>query len=365
MFSRDNWRNFDFWMFGTVIILSIFGIAMIRSAIAGNTELATYVNRQIVFISLGLVIIFITAIIDYHYWAQIARVMYIATFILLMVVFLIGQASFGAARWISAGIVNIQPSEIGKVVLILVLSDYFARTRDVKKGTRWIAASFIITVGLVIWILLQPNLSTSIVMFVIWFSLIWLSGLPPKYIIFFIIGGLLLAVAAFPFLEPYQQQRIMTFIFPEQDARYGNSYNIQQALISIGSGGLLGQGYGHGTQVQLRFLKVRHTDFIFSAMAEEFGFVGTMIVIALLIFVITRCIRAGNRAADPFGALIAYSFGILMFFQTAVNIAVNLNLMPVTGLTLPFVSYGGSSLLSMVLGVGLVESVLLRQKNTE
>jgi rod shape determining protein RodA len=365
MFSRDNWRNFDFWMFGTVIILSIFGIAMIRSAIAGNAELATYVNRQIVFISLGLVIIFITAIIDYHYWAQIARVMYIATFVLLMVVFLIGQASFGAARWISAGIVNIQPSEIGKVVLILVLSDYFARTRDAKKGTRWIAASFLITVGLVIWILLQPNLSTSIVMFVIWFSLIWLSGLPPKYIIFFAIGGVLLAAMAFPFLEPYQQQRIMTFIFPEQDARYGNSYNIQQALISIGSGGLLGQGYGHGTQVQLRFLKVRHTDFIFSAMAEEFGFVGTMIVISLLIFVITRCIRAGNRAADPFGALIAYSFGILMFFQTAVNIAVNLNLMPVTGLTLPFVSYGGSSLLSMVLGVGLVESVLLRQKSTE
>jgi rod shape determining protein RodA len=365
MFNRDIWRHFDFWLFGTVIILSIFGIAMIRSAIAGNTELATYVTRQIVFISLGLVVIFVTAMIDYHYWASIARLMYIATFILLMVVYIIGQASFGAARWISAGIVNIQPSEIGKVVLILVLADYFSRTRNAKKNVRWVIGSLLITLGLVIWIILQPNLSTSIVMFVIWFSLIWISGLPPRYIIAFVIFGAVGIALAFPLLEPYQQQRIIQFIAPEQNARYGNSYNIEQALISIGSGGLLGQGYGHGTQVQLRFLKVRHTDFIFSAMAEEFGFVGTVVIIALLIFVILRCMRAGNRAADPFGALIAYSFGILMFFQTAVNIGVNLKLMPVTGLTLPFVSYGGSSLLSMVLGVGLVESVVLRQKSRE
>lgn len=365
MFTRDNWRHFDFWLFGTVIVLSIFGIAMIRSAIAGNEELATYVTRQIVFISIGLVVIFVTAIIDYHYWASIARLMYIATFILLMVVFLIGQASFGAARWISAGIVNIQPSEIGKVVLILVLSDYFAVTINSKKNVRWVVMSLLITVGLVVWIYLQPNLSTSIVMFVIWFSLIWISGLPPKYIIAFSILGVVAIVLAFPLLEPYQQARIINFIVPEEDARYGNSYNIEQALISIGSGGLLGQGYGHGTQVQLRFLKVRHTDFIFSAMAEEFGFVGTVIIIAMLLFVILRCIRIGNRASDPFGALIAYSFGILMFFQTAVNIGVNLKVLPVTGLTLPFVSYGGSSLLSMVLGVGLVESVALRQKSSD
>ncbi|MBA4420451.1 MAG: hypothetical protein C0391_04835 [Anaerolinea sp.] len=362
MFSRDSWRHFDFWLFGTVIILSIFGIAMIRSAIAGNEELVTYVNRQIVFISLGLVVIFVTAMIDYHYWASVARLLYIATFILLMVVYIIGQTAFGAARWISAGIVNIQPSEIGKVVLILVLSDYFARTRDRKKGVRWVAFSLLLTTGLVVWIILQPNLSTSIVMFVIWFSLIWISGLPPKYIIALAVFGILAIVLAFPFLETYQQQRVINFIVPEENARYGNSYNIEQALISIGSGGLLGQGYGHGSQVQLRFLKVRHTDFIFSAMAEEFGFIGTVIVVAMIIFVIIRCIQAGNRAADPFGALIAYSFGILMFFQTAVNIGVNLNLLPVTGLTLPFVSYGGSSLLSMILGIGLVESVALRQK---
>ena len=365
MFRRDNWQHFDFWLFGSVIILSIFGIAMIRSAIAGNTELAGLVNRQIIFISIGLVVIIITSMIDYHYWSSISRLMYIGTFILLFVVFVIGQASFGSARWIETGIVNIQPSEIGKVVLILVLSDYFSRNREGKKDIKWIATSIIITGGLVVWILLQPNLSTSIVMFVIWFSLIWISGLPPKYIIAFAIIGVLLLILAFPLLEQYQQLRIINFLVPEENARYGNSYNIEQALITIGSGGLLGQGYGHGTQVQLRFLKVRHTDYIFSAMAEEFGFVGTVIVVGLLIFVMIRCFRAGKLSRDPFGSLIAYSFGILIFFQTAVNIGVNLKVVPVTGLTLPFVSYGGSSLLSMILGIGLVESVVLRQKGIE
>ncbi len=365
MFSRDKWRNFDFWLFGSVIILSIFGIAMIRSAIAGNEELAGLVQRQIIYISIGLVVIIITAMVDYHYWSSITRLMYIGTFVLLMVVFILGQASFGSARWIETGIVNIQPSEIGKVVLIIVLSDYFARTRGGKKDLRWIITSLLITGGLVIWIVLQPNLSTSIVMFVIWFSLIWISGLPPKFIIAFAIIGLLLAILAFPLLEQYQQLRIINFIVPEENARYGNSYNIEQALITIGSGGLLGQGYGHGTQVQLRFLKVRHTDYIFSAMAEEFGFVGTVIVVALLIFVMIRCFRAGRNASDPFGSLIAYSFGILIFFQTAVNIGVNLKVIPVTGLTLPFISYGGSSLLSMILGIGLVESVVLRQKSLD
>jgi len=129
-------------------------------------------------------------------------------------------------------------------------------------------------------------------------------------------------------------------------------------LITIGSGGWFGQGYGQGTQVQSRFLKVRHTDFIFAAMAEEFGFIGTSLVIGLLIFIIVRCLRAARMASDQFGALIAYGFAVLIFFQAAVNIGVNLNVIPVTGLTLPFISYGGSSLLSLVLGIGLVESVL-------
>ena len=221
--------------------------------------------------------------------------------------------------------------------------------------------SLIILAGIVVLIVLQPNLSTSILLAVIWFSMLWISGLPPKYILYFGLAGIVLGAAAFPFLEPYQQQRITTFLFPDPNARYGNTYNIEQALITIGSGGLWGQGYGHGTQVQLRFLKVRTTDYIFSATAEEFGFVGTVLLIAMLAFVIIRCIRAARNSTDHYGAMIAYGFSTLIFFQTIVNIGVNLKLIPVTGQTLPFISYGGSSLLSLMLGIGLIESVLIHQ----
>jgi rod shape determining protein RodA len=263
---------------------------------------------------------------------------------------------------LDTGLILIQPSELAKIIMILVLADFFATNSNKPKNLQWVIKSFIMTFGVVIWILLQPNLSTSIVIFVIWAAMLWISGLPPKYLFGFfgviIIGG----ASLFPFLQEYQQKRIIQFIAPDPNATQGDIYNVEQAAVTIGSGGLLGEGYGHGTQVQLRFLKVRHTDFIFSAMAEEFGFVGTTVVIGLLAFVIIRCFRAARLAVDQFGSLIAYGFAILIFFQTIVNIGVNLNILPVTGLTLPFISYGGSSLISLVVGIGLVESVVSRRK---
>jgi len=208
-----------------------------------------------------------------------------------------------------------------------------------------------------IWIFLQPNLSTSIVMVVLWFSMLWVSGLPLKFLPWMAGGVMVVGLAVLPFLENYQLKRIVDFFFQDQNARHGNAFNVNQALITIGSGGWFGMGYGHGTQVQLRYLKVRHTDFIFSAMAEEFGFVGTVLVVGLIVFVILRCLRIARRAPDMFGALVCYGVATLLFFQTMVNVGVNLKVLPVTGLTLPFVSYGGSSLLSLILGIGLVESV--------
>lgn len=362
MFKREIWRNFDFWLFGAVIFLIIFGITMIRSAIAGNIELAGYVNRQATFAGIGLAVLVISTLIDYRYWRSFSRLFYIITFVFLGIILVAGKVSFGAQRWLEVGLVNIQPAEIAKIVLILVLSDYFAKNYNKEKNLKWMAVSLIIVAGIVVLIVLQPNLSTSILLMVIWFSMLWISGLPPKYILYFGVAGIVLGAAAFPFLAPYQQQRITTFLFPDPNARYGNTYNIEQALITIGSGGLWGQGYGHGTQVQLRFLKVRTTDYIFSAIAEEFGFVGTVLLIALLAFVIFRCIRAARNSSDQYGAMIAYGFSTLILFQTLVNIGVNLKLIPVTGQTLPFISYGGSSLLSLMLGIGLIESVLIHQK---
>jgi rod shape determining protein RodA len=229
----------------------------------------------------------------------------------------------------------------------------------------WVLRSFLYTMGMVVWILIQPNLSTSIVILVIWFALLWAGGLRLKHLAIFAAVGILLPFLVYPLLVDYQKDRINNFLFPDAEASYGDIYNIEQAQISIGSGGLLGQGYGNGTQVQLRFLKVRWSDFIFSAMAQEFGFVGVVTVLALLVFVIFRCLRAARLARDTFGALIAYGVAAMIAFQAVVNIGVNLNLMPATGLTLPFISYGGSSLLSSLLGICLVESVILRHKSLE
>jgi len=357
MFKREFWQQFDYLLFGGVLILCIFGIAMIQSAIAGNQEIAISVSRQVIFVVGGFVVLFLTSLIDYRYLSSLTRIMYIFSVVILMGIYVIGTAVYGSARWFDTGVILIQPSELVKTIMIVILADYFYKTQDQDKNLNWILKSFLITAFVVLWIFIQPNLSMSIVIFVIWFVLLWYAGLPFKYLLIFAGVGIILGFIGFNFLEDYQQKRIFNFLFPDPTARYGETYNVDQAKISIGSGGLLGMGYGQGSQVQLRFLKVRHTDFIFSAMAHEFGFVGTIFIMSVLVFVIYRCFRVGQKASDMFGQLIAYGVGTLLFFQMAVNIGVNLNVIPVTGLTLPFISYGGSSLASLLLGIGFVESV--------
>jgi rod shape determining protein RodA len=378
---RDTpWHNFDFWLLGAVAVLTIFGITMIRSAIAGNIELieTNTVQKQIIFAVAGFVIAMITAAIDYRLWASLSRVLYLGIVTLLGVLLVVGNQLFGSNRWFRVGPILIQPSELAKIIIILILADFFTRNQEKIKNFSWVIRSFLMTLGVAVWILLQPDLSTSIVIFVLWFALLWASGLELKHLL--TAGGVSLLAAAIglPILlltydptntdgliKPYQIERILNFLFPDPNARHGAIYNVNQALVSIGSGGWVGKGYESGTQVQLRFLKVRHSDFIFSAMAEEFGFVGTVLVMGLLLFVILRCLRAARIASDTFGALIAYGVATLFTFQAVVNIGMNLNLLPVTGLPLPFVSYGGSSLLSMLVGIGLVESVILRHKALE
>lgn len=373
-----NWRHFDFWLLGAVALLTIFGITMIRSAIAGNIELADFDQRQLIFVAIGFAAVILITIIDYRMWKAANNILYLGTAGLLILLNLFGEGLFGSARWFRVGPILIQPSEFAKIVIILIMADFFSRYQTKAHNLRWVMRSFLLTMGIVIWIMLQPDLSTSIVIFVIWFALLWVSGIKIKQLL--TAGGMsLIAIAIIlpimvinynptdesGLIKPYQVERILNFVFPDPEATHGANYNVQQALISIGSGGLTGQGYGSGSQVQLRFLKVRHSDFIFSAMAEEFGFIGTIIIMGLLLIVILRCLRAARLARDTYGALIAYGVATLLSFQTIVNIGMNLNLLPVTGLTLPFVSYGGSSLLSLLISIGLVESVILRHKALE
>jgi len=359
------WRNFDFLLLGAIVLASAFGTAMIRSAIAGNEVLLPLINRQIYFALLGLALIFFVATIDYRYWMALHRPIYFGIMVFLIALSSLGQIAFGAQRWFTVGVLFLQPTEFAKIVVIIILARYFEQSQYEPRDFLWIFRGFMWVFGLMIWILLQPNLSNVIVIMVIFGAMLWISGLQLKHVLALGVGIILLVALAFPFLEPYQQQRIFTFLFPDPNATHGATYNVTQALIAIGSGGLLGKGYGHGTQTQLRFLKVRHTDFIFSAVSEEFGLVGAIIIILVLAFIVWRCIRAAQKARDVSGSMLAYGVAVLIFFQGAVNIAVNLNVIPVAGLPLPFVSYGGSGLTSLMLGIGLVESVVMRHKQLE
>jgi rod shape determining protein RodA len=361
---------------------------MISSAIADNEFLAETVPRQTIYAIVGLVVVIATAAIDYRIWSALSRPLYFITIALLALIPLSGFVGFGSARWYQVGILTFQPSELAKILIILILADYLARQKDDINRPKVLLRSLMLIAPPAFLIVTQPDLSTTIVIAVIWLAQIWLVGVPLKLLAQ--MAGIMFAIVLVvtPFLVPYflndypqqndftlfgsvtimkhyQMQRLVSFLLPNPEAQYGETYNVNQARITIGSGGWFGQGYGHGTQVQLRFLKVRHTDFIFSVMAEEFGFVGALAVILLLMFIIYRCFIAARMARDTFGALICYGVGVIILFQGAFNIGVNLNLFPVSGLPLPFFSYGGSSLLTNLIGIGLVESVMLRHKQIQ
>jgi rod shape determining protein RodA len=376
------WRHFDIWLLTSVSLLTIAGVAMIRSAVAGNETLVESASRQAIFGVIGLAIVILVAAIDYRIWSALANPIYLVTVLLLALIPLAGEVGFGSARWFNAGVVNIQPSELSKIFMILVLADFFSRQTYENKSANIILRSLVLVGVPAFLILIQPDLSSSITLIILWLAMVWAVGLSLRTIGTFVLIGLIALMIIAPFLaqyftegypqgenfffiQNYQMQRVANFLFPNPEESFGATYNIEQARISIGSGGWFGQGYGHGTQVQLRFLKVRHTDFIFSAMAEEFGFVGAVVFLIVLMLVIHRCIRAARMARDTFGALICYGVAFLIFFQSAFNVGMNLNMFPVSGIPLPFFSYGGSSLLTSLLGIGLVESVILRHKRIE
>jgi rod shape determining protein RodA len=374
MFPNLSWRYFDFWLLGAVVLATAFGTTMIRSAIAGNEVLQPLIDRQIYFALAGVTLIFIVAAIDYRLWLSIYRPILFVILAFLITLTGFGQTAFGAQRWFQVGVLFLQPTEFAKIIAIIVLARYFDAAQNSPRDLKWIAGAVLWASGIIILILLQPNLSNVVVLSVILASLLWFNGIQLKHIaIFGSIGFLLIATIVVlsvagiqvPFLQEYQQQRIVTFILPDPNATFGATYNVQQALIAIGSGGWFGTGYGHGTQTQLRFLKVRHTDFIFSAVSEEFGLVGALFVIIVIILIVWRCLRVAQKAHDVAGMTIAYGVATLIFFQGMVNIGVNLNIVPVSGLPLPFISYGGSGLTSLMLGIGLVESVSMRYKQLD
>ena len=369
-----SWRNFDFLLLGAVVLASSFGAVMIRSAVAGNEVLQPLTSRQVYFAILGVALIFFLASIDYRYWLALYRPIHIVILIFLVTLTGFGQSAFGAQRWFTVGVLFLQPTEFAKIAAIIILARYFEITRDQPRDLRWVFGAAFRAVWIIGLILLQPNLSNVMVLSVILAVMLWVNGIQVKHVVSGAVVGVILVGSVIslsvlgvkiPGLQAYQQERIVNFVVPDPNDTYGNRYNVQQALIAVGSGGLLGEGYGYGTQTQLRFLKVRHTDFIFAASSEEFGMVGAILIIISLGLVVWRCIRAAQKARDVAGAMLALGVATLIFFQGAVNIGMNLNLLPVSGLPLPFVSYGGSGLTALMIGIGLVQSVVMRQKELE
>lgn len=360
-------RNFDFPLLIVTYILILFGVMMIASATNGAIapELISRVPDQIRFAIIGTVVMFVFTLIDYRILGAMHLWLYLGLVGLLFMVMLFGQTGDGGAkRWINLGIL-IQPSEFGKLLIIITLSQFLSRNYEKMGNLRTVFMSLVhmsIPLGL---IFLQPDFSTTIVYLVLWATLVWAAGLRIKHIMSFLFVIVLCLPLLWSVMEPYQKQRILNFVTPEsgeQTETYGSRYNIRQARITIGSGGILGKGYMNGTQTQYRFLRVRHTDFIFSVVAEEFGMVGGVGVLAGIGFLILRITRGARRAADPLGSLICYGVAAMIFFQTVVSVGMNLGILPVTGLTLPFISSGGTSLMSTMMAIGLVQSVIVRQK---
>ena len=361
---RRLWKNLDWGLIVAVALLVTFGVAMIRSSTFDHPNLSDTPGKQIQYAVAGTALFFLVSSIDYRYWQSLSSVLYFVSILLLTGLFISGVVAGGAQRWFDFfGLFFVQPSELAKIGSIIWVSSFFAHRREKLYQFKWVIVSILHAGIPAALVMAQPNLSSAVMIIIVWASILWASGLRWQHLALLSGTGFVSLPVLWLLMQEYQRDRIANFLNPAADP--GAQYNIRQALISIGSGGWFGQGYNQASQVQLRFLKVRHTDFIFSATAAEFGLVGVVIIMILLIVVIVRILRISAIASDPFGAYLCYGMATMIFAQTFFNIGMNLNLLPVIGLPLPFVSYGGSALLTLSIGLGLVQSVALRHRKYE
>jgi rod shape determining protein RodA len=331
---------------------------MIYSATGGPTRVYW---TQFYAIGLGLIAMLVTLSIDYRSLADKSHLIYLALILSLVAVLVVGSVRGGSRRWIDLGVFNLQPSEFAKAGLALVLAKYLGeKMRQVLSNQDILMAGILTAVPLLL-IARQPDLGTAVTLLPVLLVTTFAAGLPVRYMAAVALVGVLAAPFAWTFaLQDYQKSRIETFLDPEQDAR-GAGYQQIQARISVGSGGLWGKGFMQGTQGQLRFLPVSHNDFIFSVVGEEQGFVGVVAALALYLFVILRSLDAARLAKDRLGAYLVLGVLASFTFQVIYNVTMSAGLAPVKGLTLPLMSYGGSSMIATLAGFGLILNVRMRR----
>lgn len=358
--DRRVWRQFDLLQVVIVAILILYGVIMIYSANQNQEDLRDLWWGQLTRAFVGLALLIAVAAVDYRYYANLYKVFYIVMLGFLATLFIAAELTAGTLRWLDFRLFPVQPSEISKIIVIIVTAKFLADRDGEMNHFRNLLLSLVLVTPPIILIYLQPDLGTTIIVAFIWFAMVLMGGGNLFQIGLFGAVGVVSLPVVWLTMADYQKERLMLFLNPDQtDPSY---FNIQQALISIGSGGLLGKGFSIGTQNQLHFLRVRHTDFIFSVIGEELGMLGSTLLFGLILFLIWRIIRVADLTGDAFGRLICVGVAALIAFQSFVNLGVNLGILPVTGTPLPFVSYGGSSLLAFMIALGLVQSVLMRHK---
>lgn len=344
------------------------GVVMIFSATQSSADgirVTPLVIRHLAYLGIGTCCLFLFAFTDYRGLSSLAYPLYGIGLLALVIVLLLGRMQFGSTRWINLfDLIQIQPSEPVKLATILALARFFSTHRDSIHRPRTIALSLAIAGVPAFLVVVEPDLGTSLVYWAIWAGLAFIAGVPLRYFLILGVGAAGLARLIWPAVPKYMQDRLTIFLDPEADPT-GQGYNIIQAAISVGSGGLFGRGFLSGTQSQLEFLRVRYADFIFSVLAEELGFIGAGVLFALVTIVVVRGLRAAALASEPFGRLITVGIVTMLLFQFLVNVGMNVRLLPVTGIPLPLISYGGSSLITFLAGIGLVQSITMRHQKLD
>ncbi len=348
---------------GALLVLCIAALGVWNLASASRSAHAPVWIAQLWWMGAGLVVASAVVLLDDRTFHRLAWVFYFAVVVLLLLVLVKGRWVMGARRWLTFGPVNFQPSELAKLAVALALARWFHEDASRKPGPYGLVR-LAIPIGIAalpaLLILKQPDLGTALVVLAVGATVILFAGVRWKTLATLALGLLVAAVLVWPHLKPYQRKRVETFLNPEGDAR-GAGYHATQSIIAVGSGQGTGKGWGQGTQSLLSFLPEQHTDFVFSVWAEEHGFLGCLLLLALYLALVLAALGVAGNARDRFGHLLAAGISGMLFWQTAVNIGMVIGLLPVVGVTLPLMSYGGSSVLTVFLGLGLVANVAVRR----
>lgn len=361
MSSTAWWKKWDWWLIGAMSLLICLSLIMLLSITIGSDQ--PYARNQVMFAVVGTVIFIVISKLDYHWLVQLAPIFYAACMLLLVVVAIFAQITRGAASWIDLGPFSLQPSEFLKLALVLFMAFIYTKLSNRQwLGWKLLGAFMVALVLPASLILLQPDFGTTLVIVAAWAGAVLMSPISKKLLIGLGASMLVIAIVGWLFLAPYQQQRIVTFINPAADP-LGHGYNVLQSIIAVGSGGWLGQGWGRGTQSHLNFLPEHHTDFIFASLSEELGFVGSLSVLLLYGIIFWRGVRIIWHSDSQYEVMIASGLLTMLVIQTGINVAMNVGLAPVTGIPLPLVSYGGSSLLVTMASLAVIHSFYRRQIN--